>query len=53
MQGPIVAVDGTQASSVPGVFAAGDLARPVFGAAFAVAAGAMAGAACHRSLALV
>ncbi|GAB1477668.1 NAD(P)/FAD-dependent oxidoreductase [Paracoccaceae bacterium] len=52
MQGPIVAVDGMQASSVPGVFAAGDLARPVFGAAFAVAAGVMAGTACHRSLAL-
>ena len=50
MQGPIVAVDMMQASSVPGVFAAGDLARPVFGAAFAVAAGVMAGTACHRSL---
>ncbi|NTT88147.1 NAD(P)/FAD-dependent oxidoreductase [Tabrizicola fusiformis] len=52
MQGPIVAVDAMQASSVPGVFAAGDLARPVFGAGFAVAAGVMAGTACHRSLVL-
>ena len=52
MQGPIVAVDMMQATSVPGVYAAGDLARPVFGAAFAVAAGVMAGTACHRSLVL-
>lgn len=51
-QGPYVATDMIKATSVPGVFAAGDLARPVFGAVFAAADGAMAGVACQRSLAL-
>lgn len=49
-QGPIVETSQMQETSVPGVFAAGDLDRPVFGAAFALAEGVMAGTACHRSL---
>lgn len=52
MQGPVIEVDFMKATSQPGIFAAGDLARPVMGAAFAVADGAMAGVACHRSLIL-
>lgn len=51
-QGPIVETGAMQETSVPGVFAAGDLDRPVFGAAFALAEGVMAGTACHRSLVL-
>lgn len=51
-QGPIVETGMMQETSIPGVFAAGDLDRPVFGAAFALAEGVMAGTACHRSLLL-
>ena len=49
-QGPHVAVDEAGRTSAPGVYAAGDLARDVFGAAAAAADGAAAGIACHRSL---
>ncbi|SHI43529.1 NAD(P)/FAD-dependent oxidoreductase [Wenxinia saemankumensis] len=48
--GPTLAVDGMQATSVPGVFAAGDLANPMANATLAAAAGVMAGTAAHRSL---
>ncbi|MCP1199043.1 NAD(P)/FAD-dependent oxidoreductase [Notoacmeibacter sp. MSK16QG-6] len=48
--GPYLAVDAMQASSVPGVFAAGDLASPMPNATRAAAAGVMAGVAAHRSL---
>ena len=48
--GEILSVDEMKQTSVPGVFAAGDIARPAPNVAFAVADGAMAGAAVHRSL---
>jgi thioredoxin reductase len=48
--GPYVAVDPMQVTSLPGVFAAGDLASPMANATMAAAAGVMAGAAAHRSL---
>lgn len=48
--GPYLHVDGLQATSVPGVFAAGDLANPMANAILAAAAGVMAGVAAHRSL---
>lgn len=48
--GPYLDVDAMQATSVPGVFAAGDLASPMANATLAAAAGVMAGAAAHRSL---
>ncbi|MGX4643169.1 NAD(P)/FAD-dependent oxidoreductase [Massilia sp. SYSU DXS3249] len=48
--GPYVRTDAMKASSVPGVFCCGDMARPAGNVAFAVADGAMAGIAAHRSL---
>ncbi|WP_306152555.1 NAD(P)/FAD-dependent oxidoreductase [Roseovarius sp. MMSF_3281] len=48
--GPYVAVDPMQATSQPGVFAAGDLASPMANATIAAAAGVMAGNSAHRSL---
>lgn len=48
--GPYLAVDAMQATSVAGVFAAGDLANPMANATLAAAAGVMAGVATHRSL---
>jgi thioredoxin reductase len=48
--GPYVATDAQKASSVPGVFCCGDLARPAGNVALAVADGALAGIAAHRSL---
>ena len=48
--GEYVKVDDMKQTSRPGIFAVGDLIRPMYGAAFAVADGAMAGPACHRSL---
>jgi len=50
LQGPLVKVDGMQATSVPNVFAAGDAARAMHSVAFAVSSGALAGIAAHRSL---
>jgi thioredoxin reductase len=52
-EGPIgafVATDAQKAASVPGVFCCGDIARVAGNVAFAVADGAMAGVAAHRSL---
>jgi len=48
--GPYVKADATRATTAPGVFACGDLARPAGSVALAVGDGAMAGAAAHRSL---
>lgn len=48
--GPYLEVDAMQATTVPGVFAAGDLASPMPNATLAAAAGVMAGGAAHRSL---
>ncbi|OZI51492.1 NAD(P)/FAD-dependent oxidoreductase [Bordetella genomosp. 4] len=48
--GPYVKADFTRATTIPGVFACGDLARPAGSVALAVGDGAMAGAAAHRSL---
>lgn len=50
MVGPYIRVDDWKATSVAGVFAAGDAASPMHSATFASAAGAMAGVAAHRSL---
>lgn len=48
--GEFIRVDMMGATSVPGVFAGGDAARPGGALAFAVADGVRAGAAAHRSL---
>lgn len=48
--GPFVRVGPMAQTSVPGVFAAGDVARPMPNINFALADGAQAGSACHASL---
>ncbi|WP_020697638.1 NAD(P)/FAD-dependent oxidoreductase [Reyranella massiliensis] len=48
--GPFIDVDLRQQSSVPGVFAAGDVASPIANATMAAAAGAMAAGSAHHSL---
>ncbi len=48
--GDFVATDAMKASSVPGVFCCGDMARAAGNVALAVADGAMAAVAAHRSL---
>ncbi|MES2914584.1 MAG: NAD(P)/FAD-dependent oxidoreductase [Pseudomonadota bacterium] len=48
--GPDVAVDKYQRSSVPGVFAAGDLTTSFANSVQAAASGTQAGAACHQDL---
>lgn len=48
--GPFVKTDALKSTSVPGVFACGDLARPAGSVALAVGDGAMGGTAAHRSL---
>jgi len=50
--GPVIQTDATKATTVPGVFAAGDAARAQHNATWASADGVMAGMAAHRSLAL-
>jgi thioredoxin reductase len=47
--GAIIQVDAMQQTSVPNVFACGDAARAAGNVAMAVADGAMAGVAAHRS----
>ncbi|KQW54740.1 MULTISPECIES: NAD(P)/FAD-dependent oxidoreductase [unclassified Ensifer] len=48
--GRYIRTDAMKATTVPGVFACGDAARPTGSVALAVGDGAMAGAATHRSL---
>lgn len=48
--GPFVAIDAMKGTSVPGVFACGDVARPAGSVSLAVGDGALAGAAAHQSL---
>lgn len=48
--GPILRTDETKATSVAGVFAAGDIARMAPNATWASSDGVTAGVACHRSL---
>ena len=48
--GDFVTTDAMKATTVPGVFSCGDMARAAGNVAFAVADGAMAGVAAHRSL---
>ncbi|WP_213286026.1 NAD(P)/FAD-dependent oxidoreductase [Bradyrhizobium sp. sGM-13] len=50
--GKFIAVDEQQQTSVPGVFACGDVARAAGSIALAVSDGSMAGVAAHRSLIL-
>ncbi|PAU76110.1 NAD(P)/FAD-dependent oxidoreductase [Halomonas salipaludis] len=48
--GNLVKTDAMQATSIPGIFACGDIARAAGSVTFAVADGAMAGLSVHRSL---
>lgn len=48
--GPVVRTDSMKLTTVPGVFAAGDITRTMHNVSFAVADGVMAGLAGHRSL---
>ena len=48
--GPIVQTDETRVTSVPGVFAAGDITRSMHAITLATADGLLAGTAVHRSL---
>jgi thioredoxin reductase len=50
MLGPVIRVDGMQMTTVPGVYAAGDIARQMHNATFASADGVMAGTAAHQAL---
>jgi thioredoxin reductase len=45
-----IKVDERQQTTVPGVYAAGDLSRPMHNATFAISTGVMAGAMSHHSL---
>ncbi|HEV2575022.1 MAG TPA: NAD(P)/FAD-dependent oxidoreductase [Beijerinckiaceae bacterium] len=48
--GRVIQTDATKQTSVPGVYAAGDIARPMHNATFASADGVMAGAGVHHAL---
>lgn len=48
--GPIITVDDSKATTLPAVFAAGDIARPMHNITFACADGVTAAMAIHRSL---
>lgn len=49
--GPYLRVDAMKETSVPGVYAAGDLAQPMHNATLAIASGVLAGVGAHQSLA--
>ena len=49
--GPVVVVDGMKMTTVPGVYAAGDITRAMHTVTFAAADGVMAGVAVHAALA--
>jgi len=49
--GPYIRVDDNKLTSVPGVYAAGDAASPVYNATLAAASGVLAGQGAHQSLA--
>lgn len=51
-QGPVIRVDAKQATTVAGVFAAGDAANPMSNATLASSAGVLAGVFAHQSLAI-
>ena len=51
-QGPVIRVDARQATTVAGVYAAGDAANAVSNATLASAAGVLAGVSAHQSLAI-
>ncbi|WP_072396510.1 NAD(P)/FAD-dependent oxidoreductase [Hyphomicrobium sp. CS1GBMeth3] len=48
--GPVIKTDAAKQTSVPGVYAAGDISRPMHNATLASADGVMAGAGVHQSL---
>lgn len=48
--GPYILAEPTQETSVPGVYAAGDISAPFYSAVNAAASGARAGSAAHQSL---
>jgi len=48
--GPVVKTDAMKETTVPGVFAAGDAASPMYNATLASASGVLAGVAAHQSL---
>lgn len=50
MLGPMISVDDWRQTTVPGVFAAGDIVRPAHSVSWAVADGVTAGTAAHRSI---
>lgn len=50
MLGPVIRVDDWKATTIPGVFAAGDAARAMHNATLASADGVLAGVAAHQSL---
>jgi thioredoxin reductase len=48
--GPMIRTDDWKATSIPGLYAAGDAARPMHNATLASADGVMAGVGAHQSL---
>jgi thioredoxin reductase len=50
MLGPVIRTDAMKMTTVPGVYAAGDIARQMHNATFASADGVMAGTALHQAL---
>lgn len=50
MTGPLIRTDAMKATTVPGVFAAGDITRSAHNVTWACSDGVMAGTAAHRSL---
>ncbi|MCX5579613.1 NAD(P)/FAD-dependent oxidoreductase [Kaistia terrae] len=50
MLGPVIRIDDMKMTTVPGVYAAGDIARSMHNATFASADGVMAGTALHQAL---